>query len=97
MSGVCERQQNGYECTMRALSTNRPEALIAAIRSLSASFTCCPANGAGTGETKHPLTSTGSGNAPPLTTIPCARQTRLSSSPYAGAWCTMPVPLSSVT
>ena len=85
MSGVCERQQYGYECTMREFSTSRPEALIAAIRSLSAALTCCPANGAVTGATKHPLTSTGSGSAPPLTTIPCARQTRLSSSPYAGA------------
>lgn len=96
MSGVSERQQNGYECTMEAASTNRPSALTAATMSLSQSLTWRPAK-AGTAAVNAPSSSTGQGKAPPRATIPPSKHTRMSSSPNAGAQCTTPVPESAVT
>ena len=82
---------------MVAFCTSRPAAFSAAQMGASASFTYWPAKSV-TSAVKRPLASMGQGTSPEsLAMMPLAVHTRQSSSPKAGAWCTTPVPASSVT
>lgn len=90
-------QQKGYEWTMVPFCTRRPAAFSLAQMASSASFTYCPTK-SGTSAVNRPLASMGQGTSPEsLATTPLVVHTRQSSSPNAGAWCTTPVPASSVT
>ena len=92
MSGVSVRSQYGYEWTIVDWWTSLPSVLRRLMMSLSQSLQKRPAY-SGKAEVNAQASSSGSAKA----FMPFSRQTRKSSSPYAGAMWTRPVPSSVVT
>ena len=89
-------QQKGYEWLIVDCTINRPFAFSTFWMSLSAAFTYWPAK-SGTSAVNMPLSSSGLGGDSSGRRTPLASALRWSSSPKAGAWCTIPVPSASVT
>lgn len=74
MSGVSDRQQNGYECLTTPICTILPRAFSSLVISLSASLTNLPAK-SGTSDVYRPLSSIGHTSFSPFRITPCVRHT----------------------